>query len=225
MPPPQELLTGHLGLARVLLQLPSFDASTKTTVGTGSGVGTSGSGEPGRGLVVQLLDVFLFPAHKHIAAARAKAASPPPSPTKTLPPSAGKRKRDSSTGVSSDGPRGAAAEPADDQGASREEEAEPACRSPASREAAERLLLSLCTDSVLNLSLTSKLIQQVHGCTSGVNSVSPSFSFSADTGRRAEVGFVGLKNLGATCYMNAVMQNLFMQPCIREVVLRTWPEK
>ncbi len=32
-------------------------------------------------------------------------------------------------------------------------------------------------------------------------------------------GFVGLKNAGATCYMNAVFQQLFMQPSIRALVL------
>lgn len=32
--------------------------------------------------------------------------------------------------------------------------------------------------------------------------------------------FVGLKNGGATCYMNAVFQQAFMQPSIRHLVLR-----
>ena len=31
--------------------------------------------------------------------------------------------------------------------------------------------------------------------------------------------FVGLKNGGATCYMNAVFQQLFMQPSIRKLLL------
>ena len=31
--------------------------------------------------------------------------------------------------------------------------------------------------------------------------------------------FVGLKNGGATCYMNAVFQQLFMQPSIRKMLL------
>ena len=36
---------------------------------------------------------------------------------------------------------------------------------------------------------------------------------------RQQSGFVGLKNGGATCYMNAVFQQLFMQPSIRALVL------
>ena len=36
---------------------------------------------------------------------------------------------------------------------------------------------------------------------------------------RSPCGYVGLKNAGATCYMNTVLQQLYMQPGIREVIL------
>ena len=36
--------------------------------------------------------------------------------------------------------------------------------------------------------------------------------------RNAE-GFVGLCNGSATCYMNAVFQQLFMQPAVRDLIL------
>lgn len=36
---------------------------------------------------------------------------------------------------------------------------------------------------------------------------------------RSVSGFVGLKNGGATCYMNAVFQQLYMQPGLPEVYI------
>lgn len=37
--------------------------------------------------------------------------------------------------------------------------------------------------------------------------------------RRNPSGYVGIRNGGATCYMNSVFQQLFMQPSIRELIL------
>lgn len=38
-------------------------------------------------------------------------------------------------------------------------------------------------------------------------------------GPRPDRGFVGLKNAGATCYMNSVLQQLYMVPMIRTGLL------
>ena len=43
------------------------------------------------------------------------------------------------------------------------------------------------------------------------------FQFQPPVAPRAHCGFVGLKNAGATCYMNSVLQQLYMQPALREV--------
>ena len=40
--------------------------------------------------------------------------------------------------------------------------------------------------------------------------------FQPPVAARALLGFVGLQNGGATCYMNSVIQQLYMQPGIRE---------
>ena len=36
---------------------------------------------------------------------------------------------------------------------------------------------------------------------------------------RSTAGFVGLKNGGATCYMNSVIQQLYMTPGVTESIL------
>ena len=36
-----------------------------------------------------------------------------------------------------------------------------------------------------------------------------------------DAGYVGLKNASATCYMNAVLQQFFMEPGIADYILST----
>ena len=45
------------------------------------------------------------------------------------------------------------------------------------------------------------------------------FQYMPPVEGRASVGFVGLRNGGATCYMNSVIQQLFMTPGVVEHLL------
>ncbi len=49
-------------------------------------------------------------------------------------------------------------------------------------------------------------------------SLSKEFEFEPPIDRRAECNYVGLKNAGATCYMNSVLQQLYNVPNVREQV-------
>lgn len=45
--------------------------------------------------------------------------------------------------------------------------------------------------------------------------------FDNEVGLRSSSGYVGLKNFGCTCYMNALMQQLFMMPDFRKGILES----
>jgi len=50
------------------------------------------------------------------------------------------------------------------------------------------------------------------------------WNYSPEAFEKSATGYVGLKNLGATCYMNSLLQQLFMVPAFRRGILMA-PDK
>lgn len=98
----------------------------------------------------------------------------------------------------------------------------PKCKSATSRAAAYDLLVELCKNCAKNyIFLHCKLLAQ-H--TPGPKPPYPWDYWPRDEGR-SECGYVGLTNLGATCYMASCIQHLYMMPQARASVLRVPPNK
>lgn len=83
------------------------------------------------------------------------------------------------------------------------------------RKAAFRLLFELVRDCNLNKKILYSLLNKNHE--------SPKLlgSFDSEISSRSSSGFVGLRNFGATCYMNSLMQQLFMIKPFREGIKKT----
>jgi ubiquitin carboxyl-terminal hydrolase 34 len=91
----------------------------------------------------------------------------------------------------------------------------PRCKTPASRATAYRLLEELVRDVPTNFEvLINNLIEQ-HIL------VQPrdQWAYQPAGYEKAPCGYVGLKNMGATCYMNSLMQQFFMIPQFRYGIL------
>lgn len=96
----------------------------------------------------------------------------------------------------------------------------PKCKSATSRAAAYDLLVELCRGCAINYSyLHGRLLAQHK---SGPKQPYPWDYWPRDEGR-AECGYVGLTNLGATCYMASCIQHLYMMPQARAAILRLPP--
>lgn len=92
----------------------------------------------------------------------------------------------------------------------------PVCRSSHTFAAACELLVSLCTHSVQNMTLVvNTLVDMFCSDTEPLKE----WEYLPPVGPRPQKGFCGLKNAGATCYMNSVLQQLFMVPSIRYGIL------
>lgn len=96
------------------------------------------------------------------------------------------------------------------------EQAIPVCSSPASINAGFELLVALAVGCMRNLKQTVDTLTDMYylGCDALTE-----WEYLPPVGPRPTKGFVGLKNAGATCYMNSVIQQLYMIPPIRNGIL------
>ncbi|XP_014661859.1 PREDICTED: ubiquitin carboxyl-terminal hydrolase 24-like [Priapulus caudatus] len=93
----------------------------------------------------------------------------------------------------------------------------PKCSGLESRVAAYQVLVELCTGCLQNQQLVSgHLINMHHKLATDIGN---EWEYLPPVDGRAPCGFVGLKNGGATCYMNSVIQQLYMQPDICQALL------
>ncbi|XP_040263748.1 ubiquitin carboxyl-terminal hydrolase 24 isoform X2 [Bufo bufo] len=93
----------------------------------------------------------------------------------------------------------------------------PKCSSVNSRLAAYEVLVMLAESSLTNLQLITRELLSMHHQPD--SALTKEFDFLPPVDSRSNSGFVGLKNGGATCYMNAVFQQLYMQPGLPEALL------
>lgn len=93
----------------------------------------------------------------------------------------------------------------------------PKCSSTESRVAAYDLLTELANKCLTNMEHICKHLIRMHHLPNP--ECSNEWEYMPPVDGRAECGFVGLKNGGATCYMNSVLQQIFMVPGISEFIL------
>ncbi|XP_046698680.1 probable ubiquitin carboxyl-terminal hydrolase FAF-X isoform X5 [Silurus meridionalis] len=96
------------------------------------------------------------------------------------------------------------------------EQAIPVCSTPATITAGFELLVALAVGCVRNLRQIVDILTDMYY--SGGEALAE-WEYLPPVGPRPTKGFVGLKNAGATCYMNSVIQQLYMIPPIRNGIL------
>ena len=85
----------------------------------------------------------------------------------------------------------------------------PVCNTGTTLMAAFELLVALATGCVPNLKLVSEMITEMFH--SDKEEIIQDWEYLPPVGPRPTKGFVGLKNAGATCYMNSVLQVLLQK--------------
>ncbi|XP_036161851.1 probable ubiquitin carboxyl-terminal hydrolase FAF-X isoform X8 [Myotis myotis] len=101
------------------------------------------------------------------------------------------------------------------------EQAIPVCSSPATINAGFELLVALAVGCVRNLKQIVESLTEMYYIGTAITTCEAltEWEYLPPVGPRPPKGFVGLKNAGATCYMNSVIQQLYMIPSIRNGIL------
>jgi len=93
----------------------------------------------------------------------------------------------------------------------------PMCNDVNARGAAYDLLVGLASGCYDNLTAIARQLITMHHQEN--SQIAKEWEFQPPVVSRALSGYVGLKNAGATCYMNSVLQQLYMTHPVREVIL------
>ncbi|KAF4027332.1 hypothetical protein G4228_019128 [Cervus hanglu yarkandensis] len=101
------------------------------------------------------------------------------------------------------------------------EQAIPVCSSPVTINAGFELLVALAVGCVKNLKQIVDCLTEMYYIGTAITTCEAltEWEYLPPVGPRPPKGFVGLKNAGATCYMNSVIQQLYMIPSIRNSIL------
>eukprot|EP00475_Leptophrys_vorax_P014009 TRINITY_DN20378_c0_g1_i1.p1 TRINITY_DN20378_c0_g1~~TRINITY_DN20378_c0_g1_i1.p1 ORF type:complete len:1328 (+),score=359.52 TRINITY_DN20378_c0_g1_i1:77-3985(+) len=95
----------------------------------------------------------------------------------------------------------------------------PKCKSKPSRDAAFRLLATLVQGCESNMKELIKLLMPYHATTHSNGYDISEWEFKSESQQKSPVGYVGIKNLGCICYMNSLIQQLFMMTSVRKSLL------
>jgi len=97
----------------------------------------------------------------------------------------------------------------------------PKCKNKSTRKEALALLSALCQDSAANVISVSNALVPVMSASAEAAKAGGSKASTRlyDEKAKADHGYLGYRNLGCICYMNAMMQQLYMVPHFRLAVL------
>lgn len=98
----------------------------------------------------------------------------------------------------------------------------PKAKSATSRRAAFGLLLDLARGNPANLRAIVQRCIQNHLISHSGGEQPDQWLFEAKNEEKSAIGYVGMRNLGCICYLNSLMQQLYMIPSLRANLLRAY---